>query len=124
MNIPMQIEFRHMEASEALSKAITEKAEKLLKITDRVTQCHVTVEAPHRHHHKGQQYQVGIQVAVPGKTLSVGQHGESPAHEDAYVAVRDAFKAMHRQLQTYTDKTQGNVKTHNRATETVWNESS
>jgi len=115
MSIPTQIEFRHMEPSEALSDIIQQKTEKLGRLFDHITQCHVTVEAPHKHHHKGQQFQVGIRLSVPGKTLVVNQHGEAPAHEDAYVAVRDAFASMQHQLKTFVDKLQGNVKQHHKA---------
>ena len=113
MESQLQIEFRHMEPSEALSQTIKQKTDKLNQIFDRITHCHITVEAPHRHHHKGQQFQVVVRVSVPGKTLTVHQRGDDPAHEDAYVAVRDAFNSMQRQLKAYVNKMKGHVKNHN-----------
>ncbi len=117
MSLPLQIDFLHMETSDALTEVIREKCEKLLKMSDRVTQCHVTVESPHRNHVKGNLFQVGIQLSLPGKTLSVTQNGAAATeHEDAYKAVRDAFSSMQRQLKAYTDKSKGHVKNHNRET--------
>ncbi len=112
MNQPLQIEFLHMEPSAALTQLITEKAEKLERLTERMSKCHVTIEAPHRNHNKGQHFQVNIQLAVPGKQLTVSQNGKAPAHEDAYVAVRDAFTSLQRQLKAYNDRQQGHVKRH------------
>lgn len=121
MSLPLQIEFLHMEPSDALSQTITEKCQKLLRMSDQITHCHVTIESPHKHKHKGQQFQVGIQLSVPGKTLTITQQGSgAPAHEDAYVAVRDAFSSMQRQLKAYTDKQKGHVKNgHDRLAENL-----
>ena len=56
--------------------------------------CDVTIEAPHRHHHKGKLYKVRIDIGMPGKDVHVNQEGpKNHAHEDVYVAIRDAFDA-------------------------------
>lgn len=121
MVLPLKIDFLHMEPSEALSQTITEKCQKLINMSDHITHCHVTIESPHKHHSTGQQFQIGIQLSVPGKTLTVSQHGSAtPEHQDAYVAVRDAFKSMQRQLKSYTDKQKGHVKNgHDRVAENL-----
>jgi hypothetical protein len=42
---------------------------------------------------------VRVTVAVPGPDIVVScDHAPDDAHEDAYVAVRDAFRAARRQL--------------------------
>jgi ribosomal subunit interface protein len=89
-----------MDPAPALETKIREKAAKLERFHGRVTDCRVVVEAPQRHHHKGQLYRVNIDLALPGhEILASSGAGGDHAHEDAYVAVRDAFEAAARQLE-------------------------
>jgi len=68
----------------------------------------VVVEMPQRHKHQGKLHSVRIDLTVPGAEL-VANHTQ---HEDVYVAIRDAFDAMSRQLEDYARKQRGEVKTH------------
>ncbi|QQR89437.1 MAG: ribosome-associated translation inhibitor RaiA [Myxococcales bacterium] len=105
MTFPLQITFRDIPPSEALEQRIREKAAKLEKFHDRIHRCHVVIEAPHRHKHKGFLYEVTIDITLPICELLANQRsGTSPAHEDAYVAVRDAFDAAARRLEDYIEK--------------------
>jgi ribosome-associated translation inhibitor RaiA len=73
----------------------------------------VSVEAPHKHHHKGKLYAVHIDLRVPGGEIVASREpGQDHSHEDVYVAVRDAFDAVGRQLQDLTRIRQGQVKHH------------
>ncbi len=113
MQIPLEITFRNMEPSEIMESRVREKAAKLERYGDSVIGCRVTVDAPHRHHRKGNLYHVRIDVTVPDGELVVSR--ESPrdhAHEDAYVAIRDAFNAVGRQLEEYNRRQQGQIKSH------------
>jgi ribosome-associated translation inhibitor RaiA len=113
MQTPLQITFRNMEHSDAVEARVRELAEKLDHYFDRITACHVVIEAPHRHHHKGKLYQVNITLAVPGSEIAIGHSGrKNHAHEDVYVADSDSFKAAKRQLEDYVRKSRGDVKTH------------
>ena len=122
MNLPIQTTFRNMPHSEAVVTRIHEEAGKLDQFFDRITSCRVAVEAPHRH---GDAFHIRIELGVPGKEL-VASHEpkrddgrpskkqtaiESP-HKDVYVAIRDAFQAMRRQLQDYVQCLRHEVKTH------------
>ena len=105
MKLPLEITFRNVKASEALEADIRAKAEKLDLFYDRVMACRVVVEAPHKHHHKGNVYHVRIDLTVPDGELVVSRDGgQDHAHEDPYVTVRDAFDAARRQLQDYIDR--------------------
>jgi len=109
----LQITFRDMPRSEAIEAAVREKAEKLEEVYDRIMGCRVVVESPHRHHHKGRLYHVRVDLTVPGAELVVSRApGDNHAHEDAYVAVRDAFTAARRQLENFARKQRGDVKAH------------
>jgi len=115
MKLPLQVTFRDIEPSEsgAIEADIHEKASKLNQYCDQIMSCRVLVERHHQHQHQGSLYHVRIDITVPGKELAVSRDPqEHQAHEDAYVAVRDAFDAAKRQLQDYNAKRQQHVKHH------------
>jgi ribosomal subunit interface protein len=105
MPIPLQITFKNMDPSEAVETKIRQRVEKLSRHADRITACHVVVEAPHRNHQKGLLYSVRVDLTIPGDELVVNrEHNSDPAHEDVYVAVRDAFDATQRQLESHENR--------------------
>jgi ribosomal subunit interface protein len=113
MEIPAQITFRNMDHSDAIEARILERIEKLELFFDRITTCRVVVEAPERRHHKGKLYHVSVDIVVPGAELVVNRHPKDKhAHEDVYVAIRDAFNAAQRRIEDYVRKLGGRVKTH------------
>lgn len=113
MQIPLQITFRHMEPSEALEAKIREKADALERFAEHITSCRVTVEAPHQHHQQGKLFNIKVDITLPGHEIVADRHPDKHhAHEDVYVALRDAFKAARRQLEDYTRKRRGEVKKH------------
>lgn len=113
MQLPLQVTFRGMPRSEAVEAKIRERAGKLDTFHGRIMGCHVVVESPHRHHHKGRSYVVRIDFTVPGGEVIVNRDtGAVNAHEDVYVAIRDAFNAASRRLEDYARKQRGKVKHH------------
>jgi ribosomal subunit interface protein len=113
MQTPLQIIFHNMEPSDAVEANIKEKAAKLERFSDKITSCRVTVEAPHKHHHKGNIYHIGLDIAVPDAEIVVSRiPHDNHAHEDIYVAIRDAFKSARRQLEDYELKRRGKTKHH------------
>ncbi|MDH5409643.1 MAG: HPF/RaiA family ribosome-associated protein [Gammaproteobacteria bacterium] len=113
MQVPLEITFRNVSPSESVAAKVRERAGKLERFVDKIIGCKVTIEAPHKHHYKGSTYQVKIDVTVPGSEIVVSRHpGQNKAHEDVYVAVRDAFDATRRQLEDYIAQRKGKVKHH------------
>lgn len=113
MQIPVQVTFRNMDPSGAVESNVRDKVDKLERYFERIISCRVVVEAPHRHHNKGKLYNVRIDIGVPGKEIVVNHAGpKNHAHEDVYVAVRDAFNAAGRRLEDHARKVRGEVKTH------------
>ena len=113
MQLPLQITFRNLEPSAALEARVRQESEKLDKLYNRIMRCRVVVEAHHKHHHKGNLYHVRIDLTVPGSELVVGREPDQHhAHEDVYVAVRDAFNEACRQLEAYVSRNRRDVKTH------------
>lgn len=113
MQLPLEITFRNMEPSEAMEANVRERADKLNQFYDQIMSCRVVVESQHRHHHKGNIYHVRIDLTVPDDELVVSRDPkDNHAHEDAYVAIRDAFDAARRQLKEYAEKRRRKVKHH------------
>lgn len=113
MQLPLQIAFRNVDPSEAVEAYIRERAEKLDKFYDRIMACRIVIEVPHKHHHKGNLYRARIDLTVPDGELVISKGaGDEHAHEDIYVAIRDAFDGAQRQLEDYVRRRRGHVKTH------------
>ena len=114
MELPLQISFRNMEPSPAVETRVREKAEKLAQYFHHLTSCRVVVEAPHRHHRKGKIYHVKIEMGVPRKPELVvsNEREENHAHEDVYIAIRDAFSTAERRLRDYAGQLQGKTNRH------------
>jgi ribosome-associated translation inhibitor RaiA len=105
VDIPLQITFRGLQQSPAIEARVASEAEKLEDFADRITGCRVSVEAQHRRHHQGTVYHVRILMTLPGAELVVSRDPErNHAHEDVYVAIRDAFDAARRQLQDWVHR--------------------
>jgi cold shock CspA family protein len=113
MQLPLQITYRHMEPSPALDARVRELASRLERFSPQIMHCHVMIEAPHRHHRQGNLYEVRIDLTVPGHVIVI-QRGPvaDHSHEDAFVALRDAFRAARRKLQDYERERYGKVKLH------------
>lgn len=113
MKQPLQINFRDIPPSEAVEARVREKAAGLDKFYDQIMTCRVMIEAPHGHHHKGNLYHIGIDLTVPNGEIVINRDPKDHhAHEDVYVAIRDAFDAARRKLQDYARIQRGDVKSH------------
>ncbi|MBK7857855.1 MAG: HPF/RaiA family ribosome-associated protein [Archangiaceae bacterium] len=96
-----------------MAERIQHEVAELEQNCQRITACRVVVELPHRHHQHGRQYQVKVEVSVPGRMLAV-THTPAEHHnaEDPYAAVNEAFLSMRRQLEDYVRVRQHRVKEH------------
>ncbi len=111
MATPLHLSFRDMESSPNLEAFVRDWMTKLEHVYDRIERADVIVERPHQHHHQGQRVRVRITLAVPGPDVIVSHdHSLDAAHENAYVAIRDAFRAARRQLEDRVRELRGDVK--------------
>lgn len=108
MKQALQIRFIGMEPSPAVEAAAREKAIKLDQFRPDLMACRVTLELVDRHKHQGRHFAVRIDLTMTGDQLTV----DRVQHEDVYVALREAFDDMKRQLQDSARRVQGQVKTH------------
>jgi ribosomal subunit interface protein len=109
VTLPVQITIRDIPFSPALETLIRKRTEKLNQYYDRINSCRVVVELPQKHKHQGKIYNVRIDITVPGRKKLVATRKHD---EDVYVAIRDAFDAIARQLEEHARKRHGRVKTH------------
>src|SRR6516162_2640237 len=102
MQLPLQITFRHMDTSDAVVARIRKRAEELERFFDRIMSCRVVVACRHSRHQQGNLFRVRVDLTVPGREIAVGRDPAAHhAHEDIYVAIRDAFDTTRRLLEDY-----------------------
>lgn len=102
MQIPIQITFHQVDHSDALDATIREKIARLEKYFDRIIGIRVVVELASNRHRQGNLYHVRVDLTLPGHEIVVGHnHADRQEHEDPYIAVRDTFLAVRRQLEDY-----------------------
>jgi ribosomal subunit interface protein len=108
MKLPVHIQFNGMMPSAALEAFALEHAYKLDQFSTDLMSCRVSIDLEHKHQQHGRHYGVRIDLTLPAHELVVSRI----RNEDAYVAVRDAFERMQRQLEEAVRKRRGSVKQH------------
>ena len=103
-----QITYRGMPHSPAMDARIVELASRLEDLNPRITRCHVVVVEADHHKHKGNLFEVHIDLHIPGHEIVATQK----ANVDAYVAINDAFEVLARQLEDAVRRDRGEVKRH------------
>lgn len=103
MKQPLQVRFNGLEPSDAVEAAARTKAEKLDRFHPDIMSCRVTIELSHKHQQQGRPFAVRIDVTVPDLELTVDRVQD----EDVYVALRDAFDDMTRQLDDSLQRIRG-----------------
>jgi len=104
MEIPLQVTLHGVKHSDALDRAIRDKAARLEHYYERITSCRVSVQFTAR------LYSVHIHLKVPGGEIAVTQAED----QDLYVALRGAFDAATRRLEDHARVQRGDVKRHSR----------
>lgn len=111
MQVPLHISYEHMQRSDALDEKIREYVHQLEQRFGRIMSCRVVVQAPHKHHRKGTHYHARIHLNVPRAEIVVTREPPlNKAHEDVFVTVRDAFRAVRRKLERHVRQHTGRVR--------------
>jgi hypothetical protein len=100
MQIDPQITFEGLETSAATRGAILNEIARLEVHSNRITGCRVTVIAPSHKHRHGPGFEVHISLTIPPhEDILVNRTTPDDArHEHVEVAIKDAFSAARRQL--------------------------
>jgi cold shock CspA family protein len=109
MQIPLRIASQDYELTPATEEVIRERVEWLERFHPALIECAVIVEGPGRHHRKGTDIRVQLDLRVPGRPpLLVSRQ----AGEDLDTTLREVFDAARRRLEDAARKQRGQVKTH------------
>ncbi|OIQ81973.1 cold shock protein CspD [mine drainage metagenome] len=113
MQVEPCITFRNIQRSPAVEAKVLERVERLDWLFPNLTSCRVMIEAHHRHQQQGNLFHVRVDVTAPSHELVANREpGKHHAHEDVYVAIRDAFDAMDRQVEDLARLMRADVKKH------------
>lgn len=115
MQVPLQITFEGgLAGSDSLRRRIEREAAKLERFHDRISAFRVAVIGRGGRSRHGGLYAVRLQLSGPGLgDVVINRNPPADhAHEDAFVAVRDAFAAARRRLQDRHNRLTGKVKAH------------
>lgn len=111
MKVPLQIVFRNLKPSVSIMARIRRRVAWLEHYHEPVISCRVAVQAPHKHHQKGNLFQIRIDLRVPGEEIVVSRRPDlRHAHEDLGVALNDAFDETRRRLEEYARRRRRHVR--------------
>jgi ribosome-associated translation inhibitor RaiA len=117
MQIPVQVTFRDLPVDDLMEAECLREAAKLERYYDRITSCRVVVAQPHRNHRTGNQFDVRIDLTVPGAEIVINREPpQNHRDEEWQVAVHEAFDRARRRLEDHVHKMRGEVKNHERGT--------
>lgn len=108
MKLPLQVVFHDMAASPALEAQARRKVRHLERFRHDIMGCRVDVALLHKHRNQGRPFGVRLHLTVPGHEFTVDRVQD----EDVYIALREAFADMRRQLEQSLARTRGNEKQH------------
>ena len=117
MDIPLELAFHNMTASEGLTTAVRQEVNRLERFYDHIIGCRVVIEMPHKSHRKGNNApDVHIVLRVPGREIIVSRELAHAANKksatNAYAVLKEAFQAAQHRLGEYRRQQQGVVKSH------------
>jgi len=111
MPISAHVTFKGLAPHSDVESLIHQQIAGLANHCDRIVDCRIRIEVPHRHHSAGNPVHVLIELAVPGDRLVVDhvaeQHlgaSDGAGSPKLCAAVREAFVVVHRQLADYADR--------------------
>jgi ribosomal subunit interface protein len=107
MQIPLEISSRDVTLSPPIEAELRKRADRLERHYNRITSCRIAVERPTgNHHQEGGPFRVRVDVTVPGSELVADKQAE-----EIFAAIREAFDAAERQVEAFSQRRRGDVKT-------------
>jgi ribosomal subunit interface protein len=108
MKLPLQVVFHDMAASPALEEQARRRVSHLERFRHDIMGCRVDVALLHKHRQQGRPFGVRLHLTVPGREFTVDRVQD----EDVYIAMREAFADMRRQLEQSIERARGEEKLH------------
>jgi ribosome-associated translation inhibitor RaiA len=103
MEIPTEITFHELPHSDGVEAAIQRWVARVEPLHSRIRGCRVFVMQPHRRQRNGRDFEIHVRLDIPGAEIAASRNH----HEDIYVAIADAFRAVRRQLLEQTKMRSG-----------------
>jgi ribosome-associated translation inhibitor RaiA len=108
MSNPVHITFQDLQPSAAVEAVIRDRANRLGVQDDRITDCRIALSRSRARGRRGHIYHVRIEITRPGDSVVVSREPAiDHAHEDVYIAIRDAFDSARRQLHDHDARRRG-----------------
>jgi hypothetical protein len=99
MRVPLVVTFRHDTASEAILLFVRREASRLDAFADRIRECRVVIDVPHRHRLKGRRAGVAITLLCRGFRVAVHRgFGRGKGWNDLYDHIRAGFITARNEL--------------------------
>jgi ribosomal subunit interface protein len=105
MQVPLEISTRWIDLTPPLEADLRRRAAKLERHFNRITSCRIAVEVPNQRE-SGGPYRVRVDITVPGTELVADKTAD-----DLNLALNAAFQAAERQVEEYSQRRRGEVKT-------------
>ena len=100
MSAPLTVTFRHVPRTGALEAAAREVGQRLLRLNERMTDCHIMLVGEPASHTESRVCVVKIHVSVPGAQIHAeGSLPPEGGAQDARHALRSAYENAKRQLE-------------------------
>ncbi|HEY9700028.1 MAG TPA: HPF/RaiA family ribosome-associated protein [Trichocoleus sp.] len=105
MKVPPEITYREVEKTEGIDALVQEKIDKLERMCDHISSCHIAIEKINERTRDRSPYRVRLDVTVPpGHELAAESN---PSNENQHLGldavIRDAFRKMERQIKDLSD---------------------
>ncbi len=107
MKPAVDVIYRDLDSSAALTETISKKVEKLCRFSDQILYSRVVLDSPHNHKHKGKQYRASIELDMKGHPIAITQDDET-----IHLAVRSAFDSAERKIKQLAAKRRAQRQTH------------
>jgi len=106
MQIPLEISTRDVTLTPPIEAELRKRADRLERHYNRITSCRIAVERPTgNHHQEGGPFRVRVDITVPGSELVADKQAD-----EIFAAIREAFDAAERQVEDFSQRRRGDVK--------------
>jgi cold shock CspA family protein/ribosome-associated translation inhibitor RaiA len=114
MQVPLEVTYQGVDRSDWSENFVREQVDRLNRYAGEMIACRVAIEKPHQHRNKGNPYHVRVEVTLPPRKdlVAVSEPKTVPASSELRNVIRDAFRAMEKQLKKTRQQRRYDVKVH------------
>jgi cold shock CspA family protein/ribosome-associated translation inhibitor RaiA len=113
MQVPPEIAFRHVQASDHLKSLILDGIDRLEKIYPNLISCRTLVDDMTPDRQNGNEYRVRLEIGIPGSTIIVDKSdSEHTEYRDVTQVINEAFDIARKRVQKAKELQRGDVKVH------------